>query len=97
MATKHVVVYTPIAEARGRARSLAPRLSGTLQGKTVGFLNNGWVSWGQTLEHFRRVLRERYGVAEVIERPISTVKSAPPELFEEMASRCDVVVTGLGN
>lgn len=97
MSTKQIVVYTPIAEAQVRGRKLSPRLSGTLRGKTVGFLNNGWASWGQTLERFRSVLKEKYGVAEIIERPISTVKSAPQEIFDEMASRCDVVVTGLGN
>ena len=55
----------PIAERFPATFKLAPRL-GSLQGKTVGFIHNGWWSLGVLFDDLEIALKEREGVARIV-------------------------------
>ena len=89
-------VLLPVADAPPDSLPLAPRIS-SLRGKTVGFINNGWWSLGVTFQVFEDLLFERQDIAGIVtkfrrhEEPLSK-----PE-FEDLVSKADAVICGLGN
>jgi hypothetical protein len=74
----------------------APRLA-TLAGKTVGFISNGKEGTQGFFTHLDRMLRDEFGVAEVIRRTKSNYSApADPDIVDELA-RWHAVVTGVGD
>lgn len=75
---------------------LAPRLD-TLEGKTVGFVSNGKEGTKGFFRHLDAMLREEFGVAQVVSRTKSNY-SAPADkhIVDEIRS-WDAVVSGLGD
>ncbi|MDE0355808.1 MAG: hypothetical protein OXK20_09100 [Deltaproteobacteria bacterium] len=68
-----------------------------LTGKVVGILDNGQANSSPMFEELARLIEEQTGAAEVLLRKKpSHMNAAPGEMIEEMLSRCDAVVTGLG-
>lgn len=77
-------------------RSLVPGLD-TLEGRVVGILDNGQANSTPMFHELAVLLRERYRPAEVILRKKPThMQGAPKAMIEELVSRCDAVITGLG-
>jgi hypothetical protein len=74
----------------------APRL-GSLGGKTVGFISNGKEGTKGFFAHLDRILRQEFGVADVVLR-IKSNFSAPADahIVDEIA-RWHAVVTGIGD
>jgi len=74
----------------------APRLA-SLTGKTVGFISNGKEGTKGFFAHLDRMLREQFGVADVVLRTKSNF-SAPADahIVDEIA-RWHAVVTGIGD
>jgi hypothetical protein len=71
---------------------------GDLTGARVGLLENGKQNAALFLEEVGGVLRERYGISDVMLRRKDNFSApVPPELLEEMRSECDVVVIGVGD
>jgi len=92
-----VEVLVPYAEIPGRPTvPLAPRLE-SLAGRTLGFINNGWISLDITYDELRTLLTTRYEVREVIEKGKERSSPTPPEDFEDLLRRAQAVVIGLGN
>jgi hypothetical protein len=80
-----------------RADVLTPRLS-TLDGKTLGVIWNGRLEGDVILEETVQILRRKYAIKEVIFRKKPYISNvAPPEVFDEFASKCDAVITGVGD
>lgn len=74
----------------------APRLD-SLSGKTVGFISNGKEGAKEFFAHLDRLLREQYGVAEVVTRVKSNYSApADPHIAAEIG-KWDAVVTGIGD
>jgi hypothetical protein len=74
----------------------APRLA-TLAGKTVGFISNGKEGTKGFFAHLDRMLREEFGVANVVTRVKSNFSApADPHIAAEIAT-WDAVVTGIGD
>ena len=75
---------------------LAPR-SGELRGKTVGFISNGKEGTKGFFVHLDRMLRQEFGVANVVSR-VKWNYSAPADgyIVGEIAN-WDAVVTGIGD
>lgn len=75
---------------------LAPRLP-DLRGAVVGFLDNG----KPNSDVFLRLVRAEIGTRQVREtawlRKPSIGRLAPAPMIEELAGRCDLVVTGVGD
>lgn len=73
-----------------------PGLDG-LAGKVVGILDNGQANSSPMFQELARLMEERTGVAGVVVRKKpSHMQGAPGAMIEEMLSRCDAVITGLG-
>ena len=71
-------------------------LAGKVAGK-VGILDNGQANSSPMFEELAQLIGEQTGAAEVLLRKKpSHMQGAPGELIEEMLSRCDAVITGLG-
>ena len=89
-------VLDPTAGKAAATGKLAPRLP-TLAGKTVGFISNGKVGTKGFFAHLEKILREEYGVAQVVSRTKSNY-SAPADkhIVEEIAS-WDAVISGIGD
>jgi len=89
-------VLDPTNETAPPVGKLAPRLA-SLAGKTVGFISNGKEGTKVLFAHLDRMLREQYGVAEVIRR-VKSNYSAPADrdIVDEIA-RWNAVVTGIGD
>ena len=68
-------VLDPTPEKAPPVGQLAPRLA-TLEGKTIGFISNGKEGTKGFFRHLDRMLREEFGVAEVVSRTKSNY-SAP--------------------
>jgi hypothetical protein len=89
-------VLDPTNETTTPLGTPAPRLA-SLAGKTVGFISNGKEGTAGFFAHLDRILREDFGVADVIHRR-KTNYSAPadPDIVDELR-RWHAVVTGVGD
>lgn len=69
----------------------------SLAGKTVGVISNGKEGTAGFFNHLERMLRDRFGVAEVIRRTKSNYSApADPDIVDELR-RWQAVVTGVGD
>jgi hypothetical protein len=78
--------------------SLAPRSVQDLKGTTVGLLNNTKYNSDTLLDALGGLLQERYGVTELVKQAKPHfARPVPDELARELATRCDVVITAIGD
>lgn len=96
MAAGTIQILSPRAEARRVERPLAPPVA-QLEGKVVAILNNRWTSMDLMAERFAQVLKEKYRVAEVIQRDIPIATRAPAALMDEVVAKSDLAIVGLAN
>ena len=69
-----------------------------LDGKVLGLLDNGKVNGQRLLELVREELGRRYDFREiVVMRKAGASVPADDAMLEALASRCDVVVTAIGD
>lgn len=87
-------VLSPVGAVK-RERVAVPPLPGDWNGRTVGFLDNTKANFDRLTAGLGDLLRERYGVREVVHRRKANASTpAPPELIADLAKRCDVVFAG---
>lgn len=95
--TKAITVLDPTGAVTPREVLLAQRPR-TLEGKAVGLLANGKRNADELLEMVSELLQERYRFREVIARNKGNAgRPAPKELLDELAQKCDVVITATGD
>jgi hypothetical protein len=76
---------------------ISPRLD-SLAGKTIGVIWNGRPAGNRILYQVMDTLKKKDGVRETLFREKPFLGNiAPLELLEEMATRCDAVITGVGD
>lgn len=69
----------------------------TLEGKVIGIIDNGQSNSTTMFQELAQLIQEKFQPAEVIFRTKPThMQGAPKTLMEELVSRCDAVITGLG-
>lgn len=68
-----------------------------LGGKVVGFLNNGWSSFGKIGSRMHGVLLEKHGIKEMRTYAIPSACQPPKGFLDRVASECDVAVVGMAN
>ncbi|MGH8987874.1 MAG: UGSC family (seleno)protein [Acidimicrobiales bacterium] len=70
----------------------------SLDGRTVGLLDNGKQNAGRFVEELGKVLVDRYGVGSVVlrKKPVATV-DAPAELLGDLHTAVELVVIGVGD
>jgi hypothetical protein len=99
MGGERMIVLSP----EGKAQTTAARVAGVpqfteLRGKVVGLLDNSKPNADLLGERFAALLKERYGVAGVVQRrKITAQQGAPKEYLDELASRADFILSGLGD
>jgi hypothetical protein len=90
--TDVVTVLNPAAEDVAEPQRLAPRLS-SLQGRTVGLIDNHKRNADIYLEELSRLLQERYGVSQVVTyRKISQSLPTAGEVLDQLAGECDAII-----
>jgi hypothetical protein len=95
--TAALVVLDPTAEPLPQEAQLAPALD-RLAGKRVGLLANGKRNSDRILEDLVGVLFGPDAEPEVVRRTKDNVsRPAAPEIIEELAANCDLVITAIGD
>jgi len=90
-------VYDPTAPSPNAAKQLR-RTVGELDGKVVGFIDNAKPNFNLLVEDISALLASRYGVKTVVKRAKrGPSMPAAPEVFDELARDCDLVITGSGD
>ncbi|HLF79346.1 MAG TPA: hypothetical protein VJB57_17830 [Dehalococcoidia bacterium] len=70
----------------------------SLDGKTIGVLGNSKLNADAVLLAVGQLLQERYGAGPLMHRfKQNFSRPAPNEIVEELATACDVVLTGVGD
>ena len=92
MGRSGIVLYDPTAEPRTVAASLAPRLT-TLASKRAGILDNGKANAGTLMLAVAKILKERYGVTDVVKREKPVAGPPKPEVLDALA-QCDFALVG---
>jgi hypothetical protein len=86
----------PRATVNPKDRPLVPGLE-TLEGKTVGIIDNGQANSTTMFQELARLIGEKFHTKEVIFKTKPThMQGAPKPVMEEILGRCDAVITGLG-
>jgi hypothetical protein len=89
-------VLDPTAGETTAIGKLAPRLA-MLQGKTVGFISNGKEGTKGFFAHLDRILREEYGVAQVVSRTKTNYSAPADKPIADEIRRWDAVISGIGD
>ena len=89
-------VLDPRLDPEGEDPRMAPALA-SLDGATVGFIDNAKIGTAVFLDHLERMLRERHGVRDVMRRrkPDSS-RPVPREMLAEL-SAADAIVSAVGD
>ena len=91
------LLLDPTAQEERAKKAFAPRLD-TLAGKTIALLDINKAKGSFFLDRVEEVLRDQYGVKEVLRRKKSSpgrLASAP--LRAELAEKCDAVIEALSD
>jgi len=92
-----LVVLDPTEEAEPAEVRMAPRLP-TLQGKTIGLLENSKPHSKELLDFVEQLLHERLQPAQVLRfRKPNASRPAPDELVIDIVKQCDAVINGVGD
>lgn len=89
-------VLDPTAEKAPPSGQAAPRL-GSLEGKTVGFISNGKEGTKAFFGHLDKMLREEFGVANVVFRTKSNYSAPADKHIVDEIKNWDAVVSGIGD
>jgi hypothetical protein len=89
-------VLDPTNETAPPLGQPAPRL-GSLAGKTVGFISNGKEGTKGFFAHFDRMLRDEFGVTDVVLRTKSNFSAPADAYIVDEIARWHAVVTGIGD
>lgn len=92
-----ILVYDPTATSRLHLDQV-PFHADTLEGLTVGVINNAKPNFDILADEFGKWLKTHRGVARVIRLDKRTPGiPAPQQIYVNLARECDVVLTGSGD
>jgi len=69
----------------------------SLRGSSIGLLDNGKPKSREFFDHIEQILRGEYGVANVLRFKKPDASRPAPDEMIEAASRCDAVISGVGD
>jgi len=93
-----ITLVNPVDETARPFSKPAPRLK-DLTGKTIGLLDISKPGGSVFLDHLQQLLKQRYGVAQIVRaiKPTFT-RPAPDAVIEQfLASNCDAVIEALAD
>lgn len=86
----------PRATVNPKDRPLVPGLE-ALADKVIGIIDNGQANSTTMFQELAKLMQEKFHTREVIFKTKPThMQGAPQPIMEEILSRCDAVITGLG-
>jgi hypothetical protein len=86
----------PRATVNPKDRPLVAGLE-SLDGKVIGIIDNGQANSTTMFQELAKLMLEKFHTKEVIFKTKPThMQGAPKPIMEEILSRCDAVITGLG-
>ena len=89
-------VFDPTAEDAAVTSLDAARLT-SLEGRTIGLLDNSKFRVRELLDQVEEILRTRFGVAQVLRfRKPDASRPASPELLTTM-QRCEAIIAAVGD
>ena len=96
-----IFVYDPTAKANVPEQEMAPRV-GDLNGKVLGLLDNSKPNFDLFLDRVQEQLSKRYKLAGIIRKRKATHSESPgrgaaESTIEELVSKADVVINGMGD
>ena len=89
-------VLDPTNERAAPLGQLAPR-PGSLRDKTIGFISNGKEGTAGYFAHLDRMLREEFGVADVVLRRKANYSAPADAHIVDEIKNWQAVVTGVGD
>ena len=89
-------VLDPTHESKPAESKLAERL-GSLEGKTIGFISNGKEGTSGYFTHLDRLLRQEFGIAEVVWRTKSNYSAPADACIIDELKQWHAVVAGVGD
>ena len=96
MTTTRTIEYLVPTGLRTKKKVLIPPV-GTLKGKRIAFVNNGWTSFTKIGGYVSAELKERYGAASVATYQIPPSVAPDPKLLDRIARESDAAIVGLAN
>jgi hypothetical protein len=91
------ILFDPTDKVERAQKAFAPRLE-TLAGATVGLLDISKAKGAFFLDRVEEILRDKYGVKEVLRRMKPTVaRPAPAPIRVELTEKCDAVIEALSD
>jgi ABC-type transporter Mla subunit MlaD len=95
--TASVLLFDPTAPRQQAAQQADNTLAG-LAGTVVGFIDNAKPNFNHLVDDLSELLVSRYGVSQVIKRRKRAASiPAAADVYQELAERCDLVITGSGD
>ena len=92
-----VEILDPTGSASVEASRLTDRRVRSLDGKTVGLLNNTKVKADYILDAVAELLQERFAIRDFVRLTKPTfARPIPADMAKRMAAECDVVITAIG-
>jgi hypothetical protein len=92
-----ILVYDPTAPVTKLDERAISALD-SLAGKVVGFIDNAKPNFNLLVDDLAELLTQRYGVRAVLVRgKRGPSVPAPDPIIEEVATQCDLVITGSGD
>jgi hypothetical protein len=89
-------VFDPTAEEAAATTTGTRRLV-SLQGRTIGLLDNGKFRVRELLDHVEDILRSQYGVVQVLRfRKPDASRPAPSAVMADM-QRCEAIISAVGD
>ena len=89
-------VFDPTTERKPAGGQPAPRPA-SLEGKTIGFISNGKEGTASYFAHLDRMLREEFGVADIVFRRKSNYSAPADAHIVDEIKNWQAVVTGVGD
>ena len=93
-----VTLFDPTSPRRDDSGTGERRTLAGLKGAVVGFIDNAKPNFNHLVDDLAELLVKRYGARAVVKRrKRSASVPAPAEMVRELASQCDLVITGSGD
>jgi hypothetical protein len=92
-----IQIYDPTTEVNDRRIAYAAR-PGTLEGLTIGLVDNTKHNSDQLLLRIANILQEKHGAkAHIIHKKKSSGAAPHEEILEDLKANADVIVAGVGD
>jgi hypothetical protein len=98
MTDTRTVLLDPTQGPDARSAAMTPRNLTSLEGLTIGFLDNTKLNSDKFMRVVEQRLRERWNIGEAVHvRKANASSIAADNILEMLAARCHAVVVGVGD